>query len=282
MKLIKNYRTDDVLRRSFNELAVNMFGINFEDWYQNGFWNDKYIPYAIVFNNQVLANVSVNIMDIKTNCKVNHYVQLGTVMTKEEYRNKGFIRQLMYEIENDFADFDGMYLFANDAVVDFYPKFGFTAVKEYQYSKAVKIENSATIKYTPMHSKKQWSQLVKAINNSSFRGQFDMINNSDLIMFYISSFMQDSVYYNEKLSAYVVADIEDRRLFIHNIFADGQVELDEIIKSFGCDIEKVTLGFTPLDTEGFECLEINEDDTTTFVKGFNFNKKVMFPTLSHA
>ncbi len=31
-KIVKNYRDNDALRHSFNELAEKTFGLNFEDW----------------------------------------------------------------------------------------------------------------------------------------------------------------------------------------------------------------------------------------------------------
>lgn len=72
-------------------------------------------------------------------------------------------------------------------------------------------------------------------------------------------------------------------LFIHNVFADSQIELDNIIASFGDSIKSVTLGFVPKDANEYEVKELKEDDTTLFVSGFSLeNKKLMFPTLSHA
>lgn len=284
MELIKNYRINDKLRHSFNELAKNTFGINFESWYQNGFWNDLYIPYSIVKNDEVIANVSVNLIDICSDECTLHLIQLGTVMTKEEYRNQGLIRRIMTEIEKDFADrIDGMFLFANNGVLDFYPKFGFVKETEFQYSKQVNNTEKATIKHLPMKCKDEWNVLVQAINSSQFYGSFDMRNNSDLVMFYASNFMKDNVYYNYALNAYVIAEIDGKNLFIHNVFADSQIEIDKIIASFGGGIKSVTLGFVPKDTNGYEIKKLKEDDTTLFVRGFSFgNKKLMFPTLSHA
>lgn len=284
MEIIKNYRTNEILRRSFNKLAENTFGLNFESWYQNGFWNDLYIPYSIIKNDEVIANVSVNLIDISSDEQTLHLIQLGTVMTKTEYRNLGLIRKIMTEIEKDFAGrIDGMFLFANDAVLNFYPKFGFEKAKEFQYSKQVNNAQKATIKHSPMKSKNEWNVLVKAIKSNKFCGGFDMTNNSDLVMFYVSSFMQNNVYYNEELRAYVIADIDGDSLYIHNVFADSQIELDEIIASFGDSIKKVTLGFVPKVTNGYDVKELKEDDTTLFVRGFSLgNKKLMFPTLSHA
>lgn len=284
MELTKNYRTNDKLRRSFNKLAENTFGISFENWYQNGFWNDLYIPYSIVKNGEVIANVSVNLIDISSDERTLHLIQLGTVMTKTEYRNQGLIRKIMTEIDKDFAHrIDGIFLFANDEVLDFYPKFGFEKAREFQYSKYVNITEKATIKYSPMKCRNEWNVLVQAINSSRFCGRFDMTNNSDLVMFYVSNFMQENIYYNEELRAYVIAEIDGASLFIHNIFAESHVELDKIIASFGDRIKKISLGFVPKDANGYDVKELKEDDTTLFVRGFSFeNKKLMFPTLSHA
>ena len=63
-EMIKNYKDNESLRLSFNELAGKTFGLDFEDWYQNGFWRENYVPYSIVENGKVIANVSVNITDI--------------------------------------------------------------------------------------------------------------------------------------------------------------------------------------------------------------------------
>lgn len=47
MKIEKNVKNHDALRRSFNTLAKETFGLSFETWYQNGYWGEKYIPYSI-------------------------------------------------------------------------------------------------------------------------------------------------------------------------------------------------------------------------------------------
>ena len=62
-KINKYYRDNDILRKSFNELAKDTFCLDFEDWYQNGYWKDNYIPYSVTDNDRVVANASVNIMD---------------------------------------------------------------------------------------------------------------------------------------------------------------------------------------------------------------------------
>ena len=88
--IVKNIRDDAALRSSFNRLAEKTFDLNFENWYQNGYWKENYIPYAAVREGQVIANVSVNPMTFSENGILHHYIQLGTVMTDSAFRGQGF------------------------------------------------------------------------------------------------------------------------------------------------------------------------------------------------
>ena len=94
-RIVKGYRADDALRRSFDALAQRTFGLTFEDWYQNGFWGDDYVPYSVVVDGEVAANVSVNRTDFVLDGEKKRFIQLGTVMTDERYRGRGMIRRLM-------------------------------------------------------------------------------------------------------------------------------------------------------------------------------------------
>ena len=67
LNYMKDYKNDENLRKSFNELATMVFGINFEDWYQKGFWNNRYIPFSYIDGDKVVANVSVNVLNLVIN-----------------------------------------------------------------------------------------------------------------------------------------------------------------------------------------------------------------------
>lgn len=286
-RIIKAYKDDSTLRFCFNELARKTFGLNFEDWYQNGYWGENYVPYSIFDGQKIAANVSVNITDFLWNGETKHFIQLGTVMTEEKYRNKGLIRRLMQEIEKDYGEkADGFYLFANDSVLDFYPKFGFQKTTEYQYSKQVSIHEEKKVKQLPMKEKADWKRFEQIMEKSVNNSRFEMIKNVNLIMFYITKFMQENVFYIEEQNTYVIAETEGENLLIHNVFFETPVDLNQVIRAFGEDIKHVTLGFVPQDTEHYIISKIQEEDTTLFVKGKGFNEfeqdEIMFPTLSHA
>ena len=286
-KIIKNYRNQKEYRTSFNDLAKKTFGIDFENWYQTGYWKENYNPYSILFDGKVIANVSVNTTDFIWNGRKKHFIQLGTVMTEEKYRNQGLIRRIMEEIEKDYGQStEGMYLFANDSVIDFYPKFAFQKAEEYQYTKTVSIRTRKTIDQIPMKEKGSWQTLEKAIKESTCQSSFEMTNNTGLIMFYVTQLMQENVYYHKEQNAYIIAEQEEEQLLIHAVFSPNKINLEQLIEAFGSKVKKVILGFTPLDTAGYTVSPIKEEDTTLFTKGKGLESfsthKIMFPTLSHA
>lgn len=286
-EVIKDYRRDDALRASFNALAGKTFGIDFEDWYQNGYWTDAYNPHSIVIDGEIAANVSVNHTDFVRKGERLRLIQLGTVMTGEEYRNRGLIRRIMETIEADYADkADGIYLFANDSVLDFYPKFGFREAQEYQYDKTLHTRKERTMERVSMERKEDWDKVERAVKESVCNGAFDQAGNSSLIMFYLTKYMRENVYYEKNLEVYAVAETEGKSLLLHQVFSRWEADLAKVTAAFGKEIERVSLGFTPKNPEEFECSLLKEEDTTLFVKGKAFDdfdrERMRFPVLARA
>jgi predicted acetyltransferase len=56
-------------------------------------------------------------------------------MTHPDYRKRGLSASLMNKVLDEYENnYDFMYLFANQSVLKFYPKYGFQSVNEYQFS----------------------------------------------------------------------------------------------------------------------------------------------------
>lgn len=287
VNVIKNYRDNTALRHSFNALAGKTFGLDFEDWYQNGFWGDNYNPYSVVKDGRVVANVSVNRTDFRFDGDVKHFLQLGTVMTEEACRNRGYIRAIMERIDADYnGKADGIYLFSNDSVLDFYPKFGFQRGKEYQYS--IRLHNTGACAYRrlAMDGPTAWQLLEQAMERNIFHGRLDMVGNRGLLFFYVTKFMRENVYYHAPSDTYVIADWEDQQVFLHSVFSGTLTNLSEILALFGKDARQVTLGFTPADNTDFQVTELHQEDCTFFVKGDALKilepERLRIPSLSHA
>jgi len=286
MELVRNYRNNKALRDSFNELAEKTFGLNFENWYQNGFWGDNYEPFSVIEDGKIVANVSLNRTDLKMGERVYKIWQIGTVMTDEAYRNRGYIREIMKEIDKVTGS-DPVYLFANDSVVNFYPKFGFVPAREYICSRRCENVGENRYKNIPMKPHEDWDILAKAMKESSFPTGCITVGNPELTFFYVSQFMQDCVYYCEELKAWVIAEIEEGELMLHNVFAGSEVSLDDVIAAFGEGVKYVKLGFSPADKKGFMVSEYHEEDCNFFIRGDKLRvlmdaKQLRIPTLAHA
>ena len=178
------------------------------------------------------------------------------------------------------------YLFANKNVLDFYPKFGFRETKEYNYFKDINyVKTEAKIKKLDMNDIESKKFLYEKAKNSLSVSKVSMVNNSELIMFYCTSFMKNFVYYIENLDTVVIAEYDGNILHIYDIFSGRKIELKNIINIMSlAETEKAVLGFTP-DEEGFQNSVQNDRDSVLFVYNrdkviFDYNR-LKFPELSH-
>lgn len=281
----KDYRGNDTLRHSFNELATETFELSFESWYQNGYWGEKYVPYSVVIDGTVISNVSVNLIDCELNGKVRHYIQLGTVMTKELHRGKGYCRILMETILRDYEICDGFFLFANDSVLDFYPKFGFQPAQEYRFCADIRAGSECRAEPVSMANRQDWACFLKEKNLRSGNGILQL-NTDGLTMFYLTQFMQNNVYYIKTPDAYVIADIDNDTLILYDVFSKSPVDMIEVCNSFGNSITKAKFVFVPKETEKLEKYEHVEPNTTFYIRGDHLLQDMdiilSFPEIAHA
>ena len=284
-EILSSYRKNDELRASFDQLAEKTFGLSFEGWYQSGFWNDKYIPYSVLSDGKIISNVSVNLINCTVNGKERRYIQLGTIMTDEEYRNQGFARLLMEKIISDYSDSDGIFLFANDEVLNFYPKFGFKKADEYRFRTSISTASPSRVELLPMNNKNDFSEFIRIKHSLSSRGPVKT-DTDDLMMFYLTQFMRESVFKVIGKNCYIIAEKDNDELTIYDILSDEPVEPKEIGCLFGSDIKNVLFSFIPENNSSLEKYLYSEEDTTFFVLGdtlINDLPEIMsFPALVHA
>lgn len=285
-KLVKQIKDKAILRQSFIDLAVKVFDLSFADWYKDGFWTDRYIPYVLADNDKVIANASVNIVDTVWQGGPRRYIQIGTVMTDPKYRGQGLSRYLIKEILADWEDkCDCIYLFANNTVLDFYPKFGFTKAKEFQYTSRL-IGLGSLFRKLDMDKKEDSEILKQCYQKSNPFSAFPMKDNYGLLMFYCGGPMKDCVYYSKEKGVVCIAIEKEDTLFCYEIFGGDTCSMEEILSGvISPGTEKIVLGFTPKETKGTTCLQLDSEDTLFILSGKEnifMENKVMFPLLSHA
>lgn len=286
-KIISSIRGNEALRASFFALAQQTFGLHFDPWYQKGYWTDRYIPYALVRGNQVLANVSVNIIDTRFGGKTTRLIQLGTVLTHPDFRAQGFARRAMEAVLADWRDrCEGVYLYANDSVLDFYPKFGFERAQEYGFSFPIAPQTGdfARLDMSLPQSVRTLGRLY-ALDNPYCA--LPMLDNPGLLFFYCLDFMKDCVYYSPSRDTVCVARHQDDVLVLYDVFGAPAAPLATLAGELSAPgVRTVHLGFTPLASQGMCVAPLVEEDTTLFVLSGKENvfarARVRMPELSRA
>lgn len=255
MEYVKGYRHDDRLRKSFCALAHATFGIDFEEWYQRGFWDERYIPHSYIHQHQVVANASVNLLTLVIDGEKRRAIQIGTVMTHPDYRKQGLSSRLMNQILQEYeGQYDIMYLFANDSVLDFYPRFGFRRVEEQQFSAAISPRPSTDRTGIRKLDISLPQDLDFATRMASLRQsvsrRFGTEDSTGIFMFYVLYVFGQDLYYLEEEDALVMYQQEDECLHVYDLVSSKKVDLQAIVaKLAGAETTKITFHFTPDDEE---------------------------------
>jgi predicted N-acetyltransferase YhbS len=286
-KFVVGTGKDYKFRKSFNTLTEKTFGFNFESWYQNGYWKNKYIPYSLMDGDVVVSNVSVSTMDFQVFGKAKRYIQLGTVMTDVKYRNQGLLRIIMERIIAEWRDkCELIYLFANNSVLDFYPKFGFNKLQEYQCSKLInKKDKCGLARKLDMSNEQDKALVYSKANNSCSLSKIHMDGNTELIMFYCTLFMKNNAYYIEDYDAVVIAEFKEDTIEVLDVFCTKEISLDKILNCLiNENIKREKLYFTPKEIESYTIMPLEGEDAL-FILGKDTKllaeNQFMFPKLSH-
>ncbi len=280
-------RRDEAVRRSFDALARRTFGLSFEGWYQGGYWQGDYLPHVLMRGDKVVANVSVNLCPMRLDGEPCRLVQLGTVMTDENFRGRGLARFLMERILETWASrCDGMYLYANDSVLGFYPKFDFVRAEEYRYELPLSGEKPSAVRLS-MENAADVRALLNAFGKGNPFARMAMTANEGLLMFYCSQFLKDGIRYLPEAGTAAVLEAGDDALTVWDIFGGDGLRLSDVLTAVAPEgTRRIRLGFTPTETEGMEAGPLREADTTLFVRGdiraALAAERLMFPMLSHA
>ncbi|MDT2831781.1 GNAT family N-acetyltransferase [Vagococcus carniphilus] len=284
-----NIKGIEQLRKSFNELAMETFGISFERWYELGYWQENYIPHAFIKDNEVIANASITKSELVINEQPYQVIQIGTVMTKKEYQGQGLSRKLMEAIIEDYQEkIDFIYLFANETVLEFYPKFGFKRVDELSVSiDASQVKNRKTGIET-CDFQKQREELENRVKRrlTNHLTTYDKENVS-LSLFYFSTVFSECLYYISELDVFLTFEVEEKELHLYDVLMTEDVSFQEILSYLPLEkIESIVCHFQLKEVEGIKKTEemIPIDDDALFILGIEESTlgEVKLPLFSHA
>lgn len=289
MELIYDYMKDADKRHMLNELTQKTFGFDFENWVMGGYFEGDYIPYSLVEDGKMIANVSVNKMSFIQNGIPKNYIQLGTVMTDEVYRKQGLAKKLMNHIIEEYKDkCDGFYLFANLDALDFYRKVGFLEGMQYSYSiKKEYLPDKSNVSLFRKADRTMKNKYMDYVRNSAINSALEQSNKFGLQMFYTAG--MENVYYAKDIDCFVILEEEENTIVLQSIIAKEQISLKEICSRIDGKYDFIRLGFVPYGEEKSMCDIMKYDggeDYRLFYLGNELEsiekEQLYFPELSHA
>jgi len=271
-KLIENYRDDIALRKSFFSLVKQVFGgLDFEPWYKMGFWTDDYVPFSFIEDHRIVANVSASRMQMIYKGESIRGIQFGTVSTLPEYRNKGYSRQLMnHVLEKYLKETDIFFLFANETVTDFYPKFGMKHQLEYLYNKTSGIPAVCPQQEKLNLSNKKHLQLIKEMekNRLPLTKTLTARNYGFITFWHMLNVFPEDIYYLGDEELIVIYTVENDVLHIWDMIYTKLPESEKWISSIlpNDTISSILFHFPPDQLEFSYDEEITDPESLMFIR----------------
>ncbi|MEK4387486.1 GNAT family N-acetyltransferase [Solibacillus sp. FSL W7-1464] len=241
-------RLNPQLKKSFFKLANDTFGLDFEQWDEQGYWNDTYSPYAFEVGGEIIANVSTSSGTMILDGRQYKAVQIGTVMTNPKFQGKGLSRQLMDKVLEDHMSAQIIYLFANKTVLDFYPKFGFETRIQSTFTVDKKDIEAvhAEVKKVNLDDKPTRNLFYETtVFRKSVSQKMSMVNNENIVMFHALTQYWDCIYYVPKFQAFVILNETAEHAELVDVISKEQVDVQEILGCLPIQSEKIRLCFTP-------------------------------------
>jgi len=287
-EFIKDYRDNETLRASFNDLAKETFGIDFDPWFQKGFWNDSYICYSFAFEGKIVANASANKLKFKWDGKEYNAIQIGTVMTTPDFRKQGLAYRLLDSIVKEWEnEVDFIYLFGNDHALELYKRFDMKEFNEHRFFATLPESKESGIRKLDLNDNKDYKMMVEMTANRI--AQSDAIGvekDSHLVMFYCHQWFADKLYYAEEKNAIIVMEEQNDTLHLYDVISEEVQEMEELLTMISVEkAVKVEFHFKPkLCKLAMEETPLVKEDQTLLIrhKGIEPKETFRFSEFSHA
>ncbi len=272
IKLIENIKADDSLRNAYHDFISLVFpGLSFEDWYAKGLWTDKYIPFSIIKSGKIISNVSASIMDVIIDGRQYRAVQLGAAGTLPEYRNQGLSRELIGHVISKYKNsVDFFFLFANETVMEFYPKFGFKGFMENVYIAESNLpQPNYSARKLNIHVESDYSLLLDMINQrQTITKIFAAEDYGFITMWHVLNLYTDNLYYIEEEQAILIVREDKGILYVLDAIFRAQFDFHSALaKIMNKDSIRCICYYFPPDVINYQYDKIEPDVTGLFVLG---------------
>lgn len=275
-QIIENYRDDERLRNKFYEFVDTVFpSADFKTWHDKGCWNGPYIPYSVIEKDKIIANVSITRMTIILESKKIDAVQFGTVGTIPEYRNRGLSRYLMESVLDKYKNIcDLFFLFANETVLKFYPKFGFERHQMSIFrSDTIPNQKAPTARKLNINNREDFALIRKLLKERmAITELFGATDYGFVAMWHIINLYPDNLYYFENENVIVIARANNGKLHVIDVIFSEPIDVESLVPGIspGDNLKCIYYYFPPDRLQyRFDTTEPDEDSPLFTLGDFN-------------
>jgi predicted N-acetyltransferase YhbS len=260
---------------------------NWLAWRDRGGWTTDYEVFALLDGDRIVSTIGRTRMQLVNNGRALAGYQLGAVATLPHYRGRGLARSLMDEIvgELDHPD-QPVILYANDSVVDFYPRFGFRRVAQKQSVAEVSMAPAKmpAARFDPDDAT-QRSKLRNLFGRATpIRGPLSAANYYGIALWHLSG-SSISAFWLPEFDALVAATAKNERLIVHDVIAVRPFDLSAALPQL-IDRPVTRIEFC-FDTQDWwataRVSRLDDSDEPLFVRGASASivGPVRLPGLAH-
>jgi hypothetical protein len=256
--------------RFFSFVGQVFAGLDFRLWAERGGWDSRYEVFAMVEDGRILATVGRSRMDFVINDKNVPGFQLGAVATHVERRHEGLSRRLIECVLDGVGADQPIILFANDTVLDFYPRFGFKRTRQKRFI-AIITRDPAGPRARPfaIENPTDRSRLAHLCARAEAPGSALSARNYYHILLWHLTYRPIQAFWLDGVDAFVVIEASGGRLVVHECIADRRFDLFAVLPHLITEpVSEVEFGFDPAAWLSKCEVDVSDDDEALlFVRG---------------
>jgi GNAT superfamily N-acetyltransferase len=244
-----DHRSDSAWHHAFIRYVPRIFPrASFKGWYELAGWDEGYCAIALADGDEIVANASVQRMSVILDGRKLTGWQFGAVGVIPSWRGKGLQREIMPRALALAAPADFVFLFANDNVLDFYPRYGFRRVIEHVHVADISIAPSPHRARKLLLSSAADRDLILRVASDArpVTTLFGAKDYGRVLLWYWTNYYQDGFYYDERFDALAVVEQEPGMIRVCDVLSARAVHLPEVLAALIAEpIHRVEFGFTP-------------------------------------
>ncbi len=280
-----DYRDQPAYRDAYFRFTPKVFdGVSFAEWHHKGGWNEHYQVFSLFDGDEIVSNVSVSVLTLLLVGQRARGIQFSAVGTLPSHRHQGLSRQLMTHVLEHYENStDIFFLFANDSVLDFYPKFGFRLVQDYEFvAEMPELSSQPVARLLDPHYADDWSLLTHYAHHRRPISQVCSATDYGHIFLYYALTRTNSVWYLEPLETVIAYEIQGDVLDIYDIASPHECNIHAVLRGLKLpNIKHIRFHFTPdLISIPTHAIARDQREFPFFVRGtFPIRQPFRFPAM---